>query len=138
LEEYQIKLDRYALLAAIVEKQFLDGWRPVALLVLPVVLTTHGQFCPGAIELQEWLVEKYRLRLLLEGPREDGEEPEDLRPHGTLSARAARLAADCDDPGHLRNPQCRRAPEGFQAQDHSCCPSPEQAGTSQPRLGLHS
>jgi hypothetical protein len=59
LEEYQIKLDRYALLAAIAEKQFLDGWRPVAPLVLPVVLTTHGEFCPGAIELQEWLVEKY-------------------------------------------------------------------------------
>ncbi len=47
LEEYQIKLDRYALLAAIAEKQFLDGWRPVAPLVLPVVLTTHGEFCPG-------------------------------------------------------------------------------------------
>ena len=30
LEEYQIKLDRYALLAAIAEKQFLDVWRPVA------------------------------------------------------------------------------------------------------------
>ncbi len=63
LEEYQIKLDRYALLATIAEKQFLDGWRP---LVLPVVLNTHGDFCPGAIELQEWLVEKYRLRLILE------------------------------------------------------------------------
>ncbi len=47
LEEYQIKLDRYALLAAITERQFLDGWRPVAPLVLPVVLTTHGEFCPG-------------------------------------------------------------------------------------------
>ncbi len=36
----------------------------MAPLVLPVVLTTHGEFCKGAIELQEWLVEKYRLRLL--------------------------------------------------------------------------
>jgi hypothetical protein len=32
--------------------------------------------------------------------------------------------------GHLRNPQCRRAPKGFQAQGHSRCPSPEQAGPS--------
>jgi hypothetical protein len=71
MEEYQIKLDRYALLAAIAEKQFLDGWRPVAPLVLPVVLTTHCEYCPGATELHEWLVERYRLRLLLEGPRED-------------------------------------------------------------------
>jgi hypothetical protein len=30
----------------------------VAPMVLPVVLTTHGEFCPGVIELQEWLVEK--------------------------------------------------------------------------------
>jgi hypothetical protein len=56
--------------------QFLDGWRPVA--PGPARGVTHGEFCPGAIELQEWLVEKYRLRLLLEGSRKDGEEPEDL------------------------------------------------------------
>ncbi len=43
LEEYQINLDRYALLAANAEKHFLDGWRPVAPLVLLVVLTTHGE-----------------------------------------------------------------------------------------------
>jgi hypothetical protein len=52
LTDYQIKLDRCALLAAIPKKQFLDGWRPVVALVLPVVLTTHDKFCPGAIELQ--------------------------------------------------------------------------------------
>jgi hypothetical protein len=93
LEEYQIKLDRYALLAAIAEKQFLDGWRPVAPLVLPVVLTTHGEFCPGAIELQEWLVEKYRLRLLLEGPRDDGEKPEHLTACFRRELRASLLVA---------------------------------------------
>ncbi len=68
LEEHRIKLDRYALLAAIVQRLLLDGMRPVAPLLLPVVVSTHGEFCPGAVELQKWLVERYRLRLLLEGP----------------------------------------------------------------------
>jgi hypothetical protein len=93
LEEYQIKLDRYALLATIAERQFLDGWRPMAPLVLPVVLSTHGEFCPGAVELQEWLVEKYRLRLLLEGHREDGEEPEYLTTRFRHELRASLLIA---------------------------------------------
>jgi len=108
LEEYQIKLDRYALLAAIAEKNFLDGWRPVAPLVLPVVLTTHGEFCPGAIELQEWLVEKYRLRLLLEGPREDGEEPEDLTARFRRELRASLLIAMIQGTSAILN-----AAEGF-------------------------
>jgi hypothetical protein len=93
LEEHRIKLDRYALLAAIAERQFLDGMRPVAPLVLPVVVTTHGEFCPGAIELQEWLVEKYRLRLLLEGDREDGEIPEHLTACFRRDLRASLLLA---------------------------------------------
>ncbi len=42
LEEYQIKLGRHAQRAAIAEKQFFDGWRHVAPLILPVVMTTHG------------------------------------------------------------------------------------------------
>ena len=65
----------------------------MAPLVLPVVLTTHGEFCPGAIELQEWLVEKYRLRLLLEGPRDDGEEPEHLTACFRRELRASLLVA---------------------------------------------
>ena len=111
LEEYQIKLDRYALLAAIAEKQFLDGWRPVAPLVLPVVLTTHGEFCPGAIELQEWLVEKYRLRLLLEGPRDDGEEPEHLTACFRRELRASLLVAMIQGTSAILN--AAGLPKGF-------------------------
>ena len=44
LEEYRIKIDRYALLAAIAERQLLDGMRPVAPLVLPVVVSTTVSF----------------------------------------------------------------------------------------------
>ena len=93
LEEHRIKLDRYALLAAIAQRQLLDGMRPVAPLVLPVVVSTHGEFCPGAVELQEWLVEKYRLRLLLEGPRDDGEALEDLTACFRRELRASLLIA---------------------------------------------
>ena len=52
--------------------------RRAAPLFLPVVATTHGELCPGAIRLTEWLVHKYRARLLLEGDRDDGETVEDL------------------------------------------------------------
>ena len=34
---------------------------------------------PGVFLLQEWLAEKFRSRLLLEGPLENGEDPDTLR-----------------------------------------------------------
>ena len=72
------KRTRYSLLNAIVERQVAEGMRRAAPLFLPVVATTHGELCPGAIRLTEWLVHKYRARLLLEGDRDDGETVEDL------------------------------------------------------------
>ena len=74
MEAHQGKLDRYSLLAAMVERQVLDGLRTAAPLILPVVVSTHGEFCPGTVQLQEWLVERYRARLRLEGERDDGEQ----------------------------------------------------------------
>ena len=41
-------------------------------MILSVAVSTHGEFCPGAVRLQEWLTEKYRARVLLEGDRDDG------------------------------------------------------------------
>ena len=78
MEAHQGKLDRYSLLAAMVERQVLDGRRAAAPLILPVVVSTHGELCPGAVQLQEWLVERYRARLRLEGERDDGEEEDEL------------------------------------------------------------
>jgi hypothetical protein len=75
---HQKKLDRYSLLAALAERQVLDGLRAVAPVILPVAVSTHGEFCPGAVRVQEWLTSKYRERLLLEGDRDDGEKLEDL------------------------------------------------------------
>ena len=92
MEAYQGKLDRYALLAAMVERQVLGG-RRTAPLILPAVVTTHGEFCPGAVQLQEWLVERYRARLRLEGERDDGEKEDDLITAFRCELRAALLVA---------------------------------------------
>jgi hypothetical protein len=56
---HQNKLDRYALLAALVERQVLQGLRTAAPTILPVAISTHGELCPGAVRLQEWLAGKY-------------------------------------------------------------------------------
>ena len=78
LRTYNGKLDRYALLSALVERQVVDGLRDAAPRILPVVFSTHGELCPGALQLQEWLVDKYRLRLELEGERDDGRKVAEL------------------------------------------------------------
>ncbi len=56
---HQTKLDRFALLAALAERQALDGLRLTAPIILPVAVSTHGEFCPGAVRVQEWLTGKY-------------------------------------------------------------------------------
>ena len=78
LDTHQVKLDRYSLLAALVEQQVLEKLRTEAPAILPVAVSTHGEFCPGAVQLQEWLCQKYRSRLLLEGDRDDGQKLVDL------------------------------------------------------------
>jgi hypothetical protein len=42
---HQKKLDRYALLAALAERQTQDGLRTSAPMILPVAVSTHGEFC---------------------------------------------------------------------------------------------
>ena len=92
---HQTKLDRYALLAALAERQALDGLRSTAPIILPVAVSTHGEFCPGAVRVQEWLTGKYRARLLLEGDRDDGEKTEDLTAAFRREFRASLLVASC-------------------------------------------
>ena len=100
----------------------------MAPLVLPVVLTTHGEFCPGAIELQEWLVEKYRLRLLLEGPREDGEEPEDLTACFRRELRASLLVAMIQGTSAILS--AAGLPKGLKPRVSVIAPPSRQAGPS--------
>ncbi len=53
MEAYEGKLDRYSLLAAMVQQQILDGLHTAAPLILPVEVSTHGEFCPETVQLQE-------------------------------------------------------------------------------------
>jgi hypothetical protein len=92
---HQKKLDRYALLAALAERQTQDGLRTSAPMILPVAVSTHGEFCPGAVRLQEWLTEKYRARVLLEGDRDDGQKPETLTTAFRQEFRSSLLVASC-------------------------------------------
>jgi hypothetical protein len=92
---HQTKLDRYALLAALAERQALDGLRSTAPIILSVAVSTRGEFCPGAVRMQEWLTGKYRARLLLEGDRDDGEKTEDLTAAFRREFRASLLMAFC-------------------------------------------
>jgi len=93
MKAHQDKLDRYALLEAMVERQALAGLRSAAPLILPVVISTHGELCPGTVRLQEWLVERYRARLRLEGERDDGMDEDDLITAFRCELRAALLVA---------------------------------------------
>ena len=93
MDAYHGKLDRYSLLAAMMERQVLDGRRAAAPLILPVVATTHGEFCPGTLHLQEWLVDKYRQRLQLEGERDDGQTEEQLTAAFRRALRSSLLVA---------------------------------------------
>ena len=95
LAVHQSKLDRYALLAALAERQALDGLRSTAPIILPVAVSTHGEFCPGAVRVQEWLTGKYRARLLLEGDRDDGEKTEGLTAAFRREFRSSLLVASC-------------------------------------------
>ena len=60
-----------------------------------MAVSTHGEFCPGAVRVQEWLTGKYRARLLLEGDRDDGEKTEDLTAAFRREFRASLLVASC-------------------------------------------
>ena len=44
-QAHKAKLDRYALLGAIVERQTLDGLRSLSPMILPVAVSSHGEFC---------------------------------------------------------------------------------------------
>jgi hypothetical protein len=74
LDAHTKKRDKYALLEAIVERQLISGLRSHAPRILPVAISTHGEFCAGAVELQDWLAYKFERRLENEGSRDDGQK----------------------------------------------------------------
>ena len=88
-------MDRYALLAALTELQVLEGLRTAAPRILPVVITTHGELCAGALRLQEWLTACYKERLLLEPDRDDGLKLSDLLADFRQNFHSSLLVAAC-------------------------------------------
>ncbi len=57
-----------------VKRQLISGLRSRAPRILPVAISTHGEFCTGAVELQNWLADKFERRLENEGSRDDGQK----------------------------------------------------------------
>ena len=54
--------------------QLISGLRSHAPRILPVAISTHGEFCAGAVELQDWLADKFERRLENEGSGDDGQK----------------------------------------------------------------
>ena len=136
---HQTKLDRYALLAALAERQALDGLRTAAPTILPVAVSTHGEFCPGAVRMQEWLTGKYRARLLLEGDRDDGEKTEDLTAAFRREFRASLLVASCKGLADMLNaagmPFAAKRARGWSSAGGSAyAPPPAPIPSSRPPL----
>ena len=66
------KTSTYALLHSIALKQASDGMRPSEPELFGAIVSTHGEFSPGMLKLQEWLTCKYAARVRREGDRDDG------------------------------------------------------------------
>ena len=59
-------------------KQFVDGKRSSRPAFTPFVVSDLGELGPSAIDLQEWIVEQYRRKLVKMGRRNDGCSTADL------------------------------------------------------------
>ena len=66
------KSSKYGRLVMIAAKQHLDGKRSTLLAFVPFVVSDFGELAPAAIDLQEWIVNQYRLRCIKLGRRDDG------------------------------------------------------------------
>ena len=53
-------------------KQHADGKRASLPKFSPFLVSDFGEMSPAATDLQEWLIEQYRLKLKKEGRRNDG------------------------------------------------------------------
>ena len=60
LQRENKKAEKYARLIAIANKQHREGRRPKAPQFIPFVLADSGEYSPQALDLQEWLVSRYK------------------------------------------------------------------------------
>ena len=66
------KREKYSRLVMIARKQFNEGKRRALPEFMPFALANNGELAPEALVLQEWIVEKFRLKRQAEGSRPDG------------------------------------------------------------------
>lgn len=72
------KTEKYSRLVMVAAKQFKDGKRSSLPVFTPFVVSDFGELAPAASELQEWIVEQYRRKLVQEGRRADGRSIADM------------------------------------------------------------
>jgi hypothetical protein len=72
LDREKLKTEKYSRLVLMASKQFVDGKRSSRPTFAPFVVSDLGELGPNAIELQEWIVEQYRRKLVKTGRRNDG------------------------------------------------------------------
>ena len=72
------KSSKYGRLVMIAAKHHLDGKRSTLPAFVPFVVSDFGELAPAAIDLQEWIVNQYRVRCLRLGRRADGCSTDDL------------------------------------------------------------
>ena len=74
----QDKIDTYATLMAITEKQYSERRRPSKPKFVPAVATTHAELAPDLIQFMEWITAAYKATLKNAPPRADGRKPAEL------------------------------------------------------------
>ena len=62
----------------IAAKQHLDGKRSTLPAFVPFVVSDFGELAPVAVDLQEWIVNQYRIRCVKLGRRSDGCSTDEL------------------------------------------------------------
>jgi endogenous inhibitor of DNA gyrase (YacG/DUF329 family) len=66
------KIDKYSRLVLVAKKQHAEGKRTSIPKFTPFVISDCGELAPKAYDLQEWLVEQYRVKCAKSSPRADG------------------------------------------------------------------
>ena len=72
LNKEKHKIEKYSRLIMVATRQYSDGKRASLPKFTPFLVSDFGEMSPAAVELQEWIVEQFRVRLKKQGRRDDG------------------------------------------------------------------
>ena len=65
-------VEKYFRLIMVATRQYSDAKRASLPKFTPFLVSDFGEMSPAAVELQEWIVEQFRVRLKKQGRRDDG------------------------------------------------------------------